>query len=156
MLTDAGLAEGRDGQAETSATIRPAVELAADDQAENERCAISIGPTNPRRKVRMAEHSTPTASAPSCPGGRVGAAPLAGPSLEARRRRIDQHYGLDPLSGQLTATEIEWLRFPLDGTACRSPSRSSGPSRPGCSPWVCPAATGAKRGPGLATGVPLS
>ncbi len=115
MLTDAGLAEGRDGQAETSATIRPAVELAADERAENERCALCLGPLNPRRKVKVAEHQYAHRICASLPQeGEWVLRHWLATSLEVRRRRIQQHYGRDPLSGQVTATDIEWLRWPLD------------------------------------------
>ncbi len=115
-MTEAGLIEGRtDEPAETVASARPAAELAPDPRADNERCAICIGPLHPRRKTRVAEGQWAHRICATLPQEGEWVIPhwLATP-IEVRRRRIIMHYGVDPFACTQMATEVEWLTMPTD------------------------------------------
>lgn len=113
-----GMIEGRDDDGvspEVHASIRVGRDLEPDVRAENERCAICLWWMHPRRKVKVADGQY---AHRLCAGQEqvdewVLPKWLALP-MAVRRQRLVQHYGIDPLSGDATPTEVEWVSYASD------------------------------------------
>lgn len=109
-MDEAGLRHGlREGEPPTvnSHTVT-LPELEPDTRLANERCCICIGPMSSLRKVRVRWHQWAHAICAGQPqiDEQVLRIWLALP-IEVRRRRVIQHYGLDPMSITRMPTQIE-------------------------------------------------
>jgi hypothetical protein len=117
-MEDGGLVERRDDSGvtpESFGNLRLSAQLEVDDRASNERCVICCGPMHPQRKDRVAEgqYAHGICASVEQDGEWVLRHWLALP-FEVRRRRVIQHFGVDPFTCEQMPVVVEWLTFHND------------------------------------------